>query len=78
MSTPTDERHGADVLLLEIREETGRLIHHPLEEVKRLEHVVEEGDSPATLLLLTLAVAGFAIVIGGIVIAIALTVYYSG
>jgi len=78
MSTPTDERHGADVLLLEIREETGRLIHHPLEEVKRLEHVVEEGDSPATLLLLTLAVAGFAIVIGGIVIAIALTVYYTG
>jgi hypothetical protein len=78
MSTPADDRHGADLLLLEIREETGRLVHHPMEEVKRLEHVVEEGDSPATMLLLTLAVAGFAIVIGGIVIAIALTVYYSG
>jgi hypothetical protein len=78
MSTPADDRHGADLLLLEIREETGRLVHHPIEEVKRLEHVVEEGDSPATMLLLTLAVAGFAIVIGGIVIAIALTVYYSG
>jgi hypothetical protein len=78
MSTPADDRHGADLLLLEIREETGRLVHHPIEEVKRLEHVVEEGDSPAAMLLLTLAVAGFAIVIGGIVIAIALTVYYSG
>ena len=78
MSTPADDRHGADLLLLEIREETGRLVHHPIEEVKRLEHVVEEGDSPATMLLLTLAVADFAIVIGGIVIAIALTVYYTG
>ena len=78
MSNSTDDRHGADLLLLEIREETGRLIHHPIEEVKRLEHVVEEGDSPATLLLLTLTVAGFALVIGGVVIAIALTVYYTG
>jgi hypothetical protein len=78
MPTSTEDRHGADLLLLEIREETGRLIHHPIEEVKRLEHVVEEGDSPATMLLLTLAVAGFALVIGGIVIAIALTVYYNG
>jgi hypothetical protein len=78
MSSPTDDRHGADVLLLEIREETGRLIHHPIEEVKRLEHVVEEGDSPATLLLLMLVVAGVALVIGAIVIAVALTVYYTG
>jgi hypothetical protein len=78
MPTSTEDRHGADLLLLEIREETGRLNHHPIEEVKRLEHVVEEGDSPATMLLLTLAVAGFALVIGGIVIAIALTVYYNG
>ena len=46
--------------------------------MKRLEHVVEEGDSPATMLLLTLAVAGFALVIGGIVIAITLTAYYTG
>jgi len=78
MSTPTDEKHGADLLLLEIREETGRLIHHPIEEVKRLEHVVEEGDSPATMLLLTFAVAGVLLVIAGIVIAVALTVYYTG
>ena len=78
MATAPDDLHGADLLLLEIREETGRLIHHPIEEVKRLEHVVEEGDSPATMLLLTLAVAGFAVVIGGIVIAVALTVYYTG
>ena len=78
MSTPADEKHGADLLLLEIREETGRLIHHPIEEVKRLEHVVEEGDSPATMLLLTFAVAGVLLVIAGVVIAVALTVYYTG
>jgi len=78
MTGSADDPHGADLLLLEIREETGRLIHHPIEEVKRLEHVVEEGDSPATMLLLTLAVAGFALVIGGIVIAITLTAYYTG
>ena len=78
MSTLTDEKHGADLLLLEIREETGRLIHHPIEEVKRLEHVVEEGDSPTTMLLLTLAVAGVLLVIAGIVIAVTLTVYYAG
>ena len=78
MAPPPDDPHGADLLLLEIREETGRLIHRPIEEVRRLEHVVEEGDSPATMLLLTLAVAGFAVVIGGIVIAVALTVYYTG
>ena len=74
----TDDMHGADVLTEEIKEEASRLLHHPVEEMKRLEHVVEEGDSPATMLLLTLAVAGFALVIGGIVIAIALTVYYNG
>ena len=78
MPTSTEDRHGADLLLLEIREETGRLIHHPIEEVKRLEHVVEEGDSPATLLLLMFGMVAAAVVIGGIAIAAALLVYYNG
>ncbi len=78
MATSTDNLHGADLLLLELREETGRFVHHPIEELKRLEHVAEEGDSPATLLLLMLAVLGVALVIGGIVTAVALAVYYNG
>jgi hypothetical protein len=74
----TDDMHGADVLTEEIKEEASRLLHHPVEEVKRLEHVVEEGDSPATLLLLMFGMVAAAVVIGGIAIAAALLVYYNG
>ena len=77
MSTPTDERHGADLLLLEIREETGRLIHHPIEEMKRLEHVVEEGDSPATPLLLMVVVSVGAAIAVAVVVTLAFVAYYS-
>ena len=73
-----DDMHGADVLTEEIKEEASRLIHHPVEEMKRLEHVVEEGDSPATLLLLMFGMVIAAVVIGGIAIAAALLVYYKG
>ena len=72
----SDDMHGADVLAEEIKEEASRLIHHPVQEVKRLEHVVEEGDSPATLLLLMAGMVAAAVVIGGIVIALALVIYY--
>jgi hypothetical protein len=74
----TDDMHGADVLTEEIKEEASRLIHHPVEEMKRLEHVVEEGDSPATLLLLMFGMVAAAVVIGGIAIAAAMLVYYNG
>ena len=73
-----DDMHGADVLTEEIKEEASRLIHHPVEEMKRLEHVVEEGDSPATLLLLMAGMVLAAVVIGGVAIAAALLVYYKG
>jgi hypothetical protein len=74
----TDDMHGADVLTEEIKEEASRLLHHPVAEMKRLEHVVEEGDSPATLLLLMIGMVAAAVVIGGIAIAAALLVYYNG
>jgi hypothetical protein len=78
MTVSSDDRHGADLLALEIREEAGRLLHHPIAEVKRLEHVADEGESPATLLLLVLGVILAAVVVAGAVMAVTLTVYYSG
>jgi hypothetical protein len=52
------------------------LVHHPLAEVKRLEHVAEEGDSPAAILVLILAAIGVAAVILTVVISVSLVVYY--
>ena len=39
MSTSPHVPDGGDLLAMEIREEAGRLIAHPIEEVKRLERV---------------------------------------
>ena len=77
MNASPDQRHGVDVLTLEIREEASRLVHHPVAEVKRLEHVAEEGDSPAALLLLIVGVIAFAVVIGAVAITVAVVAYYS-
>jgi hypothetical protein len=71
-----DGPHGTDLLAQEIKEEAGRLAHHPIAEVKRLEHVVEEGDSPATPLLLTIAVTvGLAFVVA-LVLMVVFVAYY--
>jgi len=71
-----DDQQGTDLLAQEIRDEAGRLVHHPIAEMKRLEHVVEEGDSPATPLILTLAVtAGLALVVA-IVLTVVFVAYY--
>ena len=78
MSASPDDMHGTDLLAQEIKEEAGRLARHPVEEVKRLEHVAEEGDSPAAMLLLILAVAAVMAVILAVVISVALVVYYRG
>ena len=78
MSTSPDDLHGTDLLAQEIKDEASRLVHHPLAEVKRLEHVAEEGDSPAAILVLILAVIGVAAVILTVVISVSLVVYYQG
>ena len=78
MSASPDDMHGTDLLAHEIKEEAGRLVRHPVEEVKRLEHVADEGDSPAAMLLLILAVAAVMAVILAVVICVALVVYYRG
>ena len=77
MNASPDQRHGVDVLTLEIREEASRLVHHPVAEVRRLEHVAEEGDSPAALLLLIVGVIAFAVAIGAVAITVAVVAYYS-
>ena len=76
MNELPDGPHGTDLLAQEIKEEAGRLAHHPIAEVKRLEHVVEEGDSPTTPLLLTIAVTvGLALVVG-LVLTVVFVAYY--
>ena len=71
MSTPTHapdtlvpDTHvpdGTDLLVQELREEFAHLAKHPLEELKRLEHVAADGDSPTTPLL---SVIGIGLAIG--------------
>ena len=78
MSVSPDDKHGTDLLAQEIKEEAGRLVRHPLAEAKRLEHVAEEGDSPAAMLILILAVIGVAAVVLAVVISVSLVVYYRG
>ena len=67
MSTPTPAPgtthvpDGTDLLVQEIHEEVAHLVKHPIEELKRLEHVAADGDSPTTPLL---TVMGTAVVLG--------------
>lgn len=77
MNAPPDDRHGVDLLVEELKEEAGRLAHHPVAEMRRLEHVVDEGDSPATPLLLMLAAAAVLTVVVAVVVALAFVAYYS-
>jgi hypothetical protein len=78
MSASPDDLQGTDLLAQEIREEAIRLVHHPVAEIKRLEHVVDEGESAATPLILFLAVAIALAVIVAAVMAIAFFAYYKG
>ena len=78
MNGSPDDRQGTDLLLQEIREEAGRLVHHPVAEIKRLEGVVEEGESAATPLLLFVGVAIILAVIAAVVMAVVIFAYYKG
>lgn len=77
MDTPPDDRQGAEVVVQELKDEAGRLAHHPIAEVKRLEHVVEEGDSSATPLILMVVVTVFAALAVAVVVILAFLAYYS-
>jgi hypothetical protein len=62
----------------EIREEAGRLVHHPIAEIKRLEGVVEEGESAATPLLLFVGVGIILVVIAAVAMTVVFFAYYEG
>jgi hypothetical protein len=78
MSASPDDPQGTDLLAEEIREEAGRLVHHPVAEVKRLEAVAEEGKSAATPLILFVGIAIILAVIAAIVMAVVFFAYYEG
>ena len=78
MSASPHDTDGTDLLVQELREEASRLIHHPAAEVNRLKHVVEEGESAATPLILFVAVAIFLAVIAAVVMAVVFWAYYEG
>jgi len=70
------EETGGEVILEEAREELVRLVTHPVAEIKRLEHVAEEGDSAATPLIVAVGVALFLAIVLVIVLTVILLVYY--
>ena len=78
MSTSPDDLHGTDLLAEEIREEAGRLVHHPVAEMKRLKGVAAEGESAATPLILFVGVAIFLAAIAVVVMAVVFLAYYEG
>jgi hypothetical protein len=78
MSASPDDPQGTELLAQEIREEASRLLHHPVAEIKRLERVVDEGDSAATPLILFLAVAIALTVVVAVVTVIVFFAYYEG
>lgn len=78
MTPPREDPQGTDLLAQEIREEAGRLVHHPVVEVRRLEGVVEEGESAATPLLLFVGVALVLVVVAGVVMTLVFLAYYEG
>jgi hypothetical protein len=78
MSAPSDDLDGTDLLAEEIREEAGRFVHHPVDEVKRLKGVAAEGESAATPLILFVGVAIVLAVIAAIVMAVVFLAYYEG
>ena len=56
MSTPGHVPDGTDLLTQELREEVAHLVRHPIEELKRLEHVAADGDSPTTPMLTVIGI----------------------
>lgn len=70
--------NGANLPAEEIREEAGRLVHHPVDEVKRLRGVAAEGESAATPLILFVGVAIFLVFIAAIVMTVVFVAYYEG
>ena len=79
LAAERDEAHdtGGELILEEAREEVVRLVTHPVTEVRRLEHVAEEGDSAATPLIVAIGVGLFIAVVLAIALTVIMLVYYT-
>ena len=75
---PPDRDDGTEVLTQEIKDEAARLVADPVAELKRLENVAADGESPATPLLVIVAVTAAVALLATFVIAVALLAYYAG
>ena len=79
MTTPTaPATDDTELILHEIRDEASHLVHHPVEEVRRLAHVAADGDSPTTPLLVYLGVATGVLAVLVLMFVVVLLVYYYG
>ncbi len=67
---------GGEIILEEAREEIVRLVTHPVAEIKRLEHVAEEGDSAATPLIVAVGVTVVLAIVLLVFLTVILLVYY--
>jgi hypothetical protein len=77
MSTAPDKGDGAALLLDEVRDEAHKLVAHPIEEVKRLEHVAADGESAATPLIVLIGIGLLLMVVVAVTCALALALYYT-
>jgi hypothetical protein len=73
---PLTSAGGTELLTHEIRDEAGRFAGHPIEELRRLEHVAADGESAATPLLMVVGVAFALALIYAVVTAAAMLAYY--
>jgi hypothetical protein len=71
------ELEGTELLIQELREEGSRLVHHPLQEMERLERVAAEGESAATPLIVTLGIVAVVTVLFVVFGALAIGAYYA-
>jgi hypothetical protein len=76
MVEPLTSAGGTELLTREIKEEAGRLAGHPIDEIRRLEHVAIDGESPATPLLTLVGVLVAVALIYAVVTTVAMLVYY--
>ena len=72
----SDHSDGTELLAQEIRKEGARLVTHPVSELKRLENVAADGESPTTPLLVIVAVTAVMAIVAVLVVAVALLTYY--
>jgi hypothetical protein len=65
------------LVLDEVRDEAHKLVAHPIEEAKRLEHVAADGEGAATPLIALTGIGLLLTVVVAVTCALALVLYYT-